>query len=382
MFENTALDAMLPDYSSLWEVYTAFFCSMLLSDILGGIWTPEYKRRVVELIENMGIPFVKTLANKLSSQIDANVKEISGHMHRRAIFMIVFCVCLLGFSGAVGNMGFTEESEKEILFWAVTAGLVIVLAGSLSFSSYMVTTVVCVFYGISFLLLCHYGHEMTITCPLVEDEKYAIGYLLLFMSIPIGWQIISCWIYSSLYYGKLRDDLHKEELLYKMAIIGIRTKNVGIVPDKYKVRAAVDINSQTNSGEDMSYESCDDILYCSVDDLLENPVPVSILLSWLKHLAVALFSKREVDDSQFVNAQFEAFKQVEIPVSGLSHQKDRPEVDNKNLRSRLSDTHQKSTPVSKWVKVAGKYGATILGIGTAAAIMWKGIKMVNGSDKN
>lgn len=376
MSENFIMEAMLPDYSSLWEVYTAFFCSMLLSDILGGIWTPEYKRTVVGLIGNMGIPFVKTLANKLSSQIDANVKEISGHMHRRAIFMILFCVCLLGFTGAVGNMGFSDDSEKEILFWAVTVGLVIVLAGSLTFSNYVVTVVICILYGISFLLLCHCGHDMAITCPLLEDEKYAIGYLLIFMSLPITWQIISCWIYSSLYYGKLRDDLHKEEQLYKMAIIGIRTKNIGIVPDKYKVRAVVDINCQSNSKEDISYESCDDILYSSVDALLENPAPISILFSWLKHHIQNLFARREVDDSQFVNAQFEAFKQVEIPVSGLSHQKDSP-LCGDSLSDRFPDTPQAVLPLKKWAKDAGKYGAILLGICTVAIGLLKGIRKNN-----
>ena len=84
---------MLANYSSLWEVFTAFYSSMLLSDILGGIWTPEYRRTVTGLINQMGIPFVNELSGKLSNQVEDNVKEISGHMHRRAIFMILFSIC-------------------------------------------------------------------------------------------------------------------------------------------------------------------------------------------------------------------------------------------------------------------------------------------------
>ena len=382
MCEDVVMQAMLPNYSSLWEVYTAFFCSMLLNDILGGIWTPEYKRTVVGLIEKMGIPFVKTLAEKLDSQIDANVKEISGHMHRRAIFMIVFCVCLLGFTGAVENMGFSADSEKEILFWASTVGLAIVLAGTFTFSKYVVTTSICILYGFFFLLLCHNGHDLAITWPLLKDEKYAIAYLLAFMSVPIVWQIISCWIYSSLYYGKLRDDLHQEEQLYKLAIIGIRTKNIEIVPEKYKVRAAVDINNQNTSKEDMSYESCDDILYSSVDALLENPVPISILFSLVMHHLKSLFAKRGVSDSQFVNAQFEAFKQVEIPVSGLSHQKDSAIAGDGSLDDRLSGGLQPQSANRSWLIKSSKIGAMILGVAVSIYTLWKGLNSQKNQNSN
>ena len=324
MFESICLTStpMLANYSSLWEVFTAFFSSMLLSDILGGIWTPEYKSSVTGLIKNMGIPFVKTLEDKLESQIEENVKEISGHMHRRAIFMIFFCVCLLGLTGAESNLGYNQTNIAEIIFWLVIAGVVIVLLGAYTFSKNAVTLCFCLAYGAFFFSLCHWGHQFTLTWNLLSEEKYVIWLLLVFMCIPKIWQMGTCWIYSSLFYGKLREELHKEEIQYKMAIIGIKTRNVDLVPEKYKVRAAIDISKVSDKEEDISYESCDGILYTSVDALLDRPIAIKILISWIRHRFYLILGKKTIDDSQYINEQFRQFsQQVEIPVSELSHTK-------------------------------------------------------------
>ena len=356
--------SMLSNYSSLWEVFTAFFCSMLLSDILGGIWTPEYKRNVSRLIEQMGIPFVKSLTPKLRNQINTNVKEISGHMHRRAIFMIFFCVCLLILTGAESNMGYTPTCVTEILFWSVLLGSFIVFFGKITFSNYTLTVIVCLVYGLGFFALCHYGHNFSLTWPLLADEKYAIGFLLFFLCVPIAWQMISCWIYSSLYYGKLRYELHQEELLYKKAIIGIRTRQVDIIPEKYKVRAAVDINAQTNPESDISYESCDDILYQSVDALLENPVPIKIFMSWVRYRLRTMFQKIDFEDSEFVNKQFESVRQMPIPVSGLSHSKNKETAIGDYLFSHTETKHSLQSNKQAWgiVLGAGFVSALIYGL--------------------
>lgn len=329
--------AMLANYSSLWEVFTAFFCSMLLDNIIGGIWTPEYKDNVTGLIKKMGILYVETLSNKLSEQIESNVAEISCHMHRRAIFMICFCLCLLVLTGAEANLGFTPVNETEILFWATIVGVFIVILGNWTFHTNGVTIAVCIVYILSFLCLCHCGHNLTITWKLLTDEKYAVGFVISFLVLPIMWQIVSCWIYSSLYYGKLREELYKEEIEYKKAIIGIRNMNMDIVPEKYKIRAAVDINRKKDPNEDISYESCDDILYDSIDALLENPVAMKILGSWLLHKVKLLFRKENNDDYDFINEQFNKIKQVQTPVSGLTHKDNVKSVEEELSSSTLED---------------------------------------------
>ena len=78
---------MLSNFSSLWEVFTAFYCSMLIDNILGFIWTPPYKKNVKGLILNMGIPFVEILSEKLSHQLEENFNGINSHMKKKAIFM-------------------------------------------------------------------------------------------------------------------------------------------------------------------------------------------------------------------------------------------------------------------------------------------------------
>lgn len=362
---------MLANYSSLWEVFTAFYSSMLLSDILGGIWTPEYKKTVTELINEMGIPFVKKLSRKLSNQVEDNVKEISGHMHRRAIFMILFSICLLVLTGAESNMGFTKDNITEILFWAAVLGTVVVLLGAFTFKSYYITVPACIIYGISFFGICHYGHEFSITWELLSDEKYAIGFLLFFMCIPIGWQIMTCWIYSSLYYGKLKEELHKEEIAYKMAIIGIRTKNLDIVPEKYRVRAAIDIHKQTSNNEDLSYDNCDNILYASIDSLLERPIAISILLSWCRHVFRRIFSNKTYGDSEFINAQFNSFQQEKIPVSGLSHSLNASESLNEHLTTSLSDRHNGVKESVVIIKNVRNIIMCIFGVGVISALMHK-----------
>ena len=70
------------------------------------------------------------------------------------------------------------------------------------------------------------------------------------------------------------------------------------------------------------------------------------------------------------------FKQVEIPVSGLSHQKDSP-LCGDSLSDRFPDTPQAVLPLKKWAKDAGKYGAILLGVCTVAIGLWKGIRKNN-----
>lgn len=362
---------MLANYSSLWEVFTAFYSSMLLSDILGGIWTPEYKKTVTGLINQLGIPFVKELSEKLSNQIEENVKEISGHMHRRAIFMILFSICLLGLTGAESNMGFNKESITEILFWASVVGTIVVLLGAFTFSSYPITVPICIIYGASFLVLCHYGHEFTITWNLLSDEKYAIGFLLFFMCIPIGWQIMTCWIYSSLYYGKLKDELHKEEIAYKKAIIGIRTKNLDVVPDKYRIRAALDIHKQTSNNEDISYDNCDNVLYASIDLLLDRPIAIRIFLSWFKHVFRRIFWYENRDDSDFINAQFNSFRQEEIPVSGLSHSLNTSESLDEHLNTAVSNIQNDEKKFAVTIKNMRNFTVGLLGVGIISVLINK-----------
>ncbi len=368
MYES-CVPAMLSNYSSLWEVFTAFFCSMLLSDILGGIWTPEYKRNVSGLIKQMGIPFVASLTPKLRNQINANVKEISGHMHRRAIFMVFFSVCLLILTGAERNMGFNPTCETEILFWSVLLGLLIVVLGKFTFSNYIITAITCILYGVAFFLLCHYGHNFSLTWSLLADEKYAIGGLLFFLCVPIVWQIISCWIYSSLYYGRLLYELHQEELLYKRAIIGIRTRSVDVIPEKYKVRAAVDITAQVNSEADISYENCDDVLYQSVDALLENPVPIKIFISWVGYRLKMMFRRVTFEDSEFVNQQFESIRQMEIPVSGLSHSTNENGILGESLSSYI-DTNLKKHSSKRYMIKMG----VGLGLGFVSVLFYRLLK--------
>ena len=55
-----------------------------------------------------------------------------------------------------------------------------------------------------------------------------------------------------------------------MVIIGIKTRNIEIVPEKYKVWVAIDICKVSDNEEDISYDSCDEILYTSVGTLLYN----------------------------------------------------------------------------------------------------------------
>ena len=357
--------SLLGNYCSLWEVFTAFFSSMLLSDILGGIWTPEYKNNVTGLIRNMGIPFVTTLEEKLRSQIDDNVKEITGHMHRRAIFMIFFCICLLGLTGAESNLGFTPTNIAEILFWIVSTGVIILLCGAFTFSNNTITLIICLLYGTLFFFLCHYGHQFSLTWDLLSEEKYVIWFLLTFMCIPIIWQMITCWIYSSLFYGKLREELHEEEMSYKMAIIGIKTSNINVVPEKYKLRATIDISKKIADDVDISYESCDEILYSSVDKMLDNPVAIRIFLSWIKHRLKCIFIQKVSDDYEYINEQFKHFsKQVEIPVSELSHSKNSSFTIMDRLSMKENQTKEKSCYRKQYLLSKVLILLLTLGVGT------------------
>ena len=323
---------MLSNFSSLWEVFTAFYCSMLIDNILGFIWTPPYKKNVKGLILNMGIPFVEILSEKLSHQLEENFNGINSHMKKKAIFMLAFCICLLILSGAEQNFGFTKDNITEICFWLSLFALIIIFTGKYTFQKYKIVFIICLLYGLSFIFLCHFGHGLNVTFDFFQDNKYILGLIILTLAIPIIWQILSIWIFSSLYYGMLKESLHEEEYYYKKAIIGIRTQCIDIVPEKYKIQAAISM-SNNNQESDVSYDGCDGILYNSLDILLEPPVSVKILLSWVKHHTINRFKQKFIEDYNYINEQFSIVSQEKVPIDGLYHE---GELKNESIVSRVN----------------------------------------------
>jgi len=91
--------SFLSNFTSLIEVLTAIYVSMFIDNILVQVWTPAYKESITKMIDDMKIPGVGLISNKLGDNIQANSDEIKNHMRRKASFFIVVCLSLLLIAG-------------------------------------------------------------------------------------------------------------------------------------------------------------------------------------------------------------------------------------------------------------------------------------------
>lgn len=64
----------------------------VVDGILKYIWTPDYKKKINQLIEEMKISPGGFFVARINKNMDDNVKRINIFMKRKAAFLFVFCV--------------------------------------------------------------------------------------------------------------------------------------------------------------------------------------------------------------------------------------------------------------------------------------------------
>ena len=276
--------SFLQDFTSLLEVFTAIYVSMFLDEILKNFWTPDYKEEISRLIKGMNIPAINFFVTKVEKNIEANAKEIGGHMKRKAAFFFAFCMSLLLLAGLEVHSPILKDYGYVIVaLLSAFAGLFIFVGRwmfsrlrMVAFSIGMYVFIFCLFYF----------------SPVVEhitkwawvsgiDDKIATILLLDVLSVPILWQVMLIWLYSRCYKGYMEERVSREAYIYGKAYIAYKIKDMAALPREYEV-VARDFVKAPSREQDTSLSSLNDILVKRLEVLCAPPEPIVILWSWIR----------------------------------------------------------------------------------------------------
>lgn len=232
---------MLSDYSSLIEVITATYFTMCIDDVLQSIWTPEYHKKVTLLLDQINIPIAKNMRKDIEKHVNTFTADIKKHMKVKSVFMLIYCIFLLFLVGLESHFSLLKinNNETELIFRTSFLFLIFVCLGKYAFRKF--STLFWDFLIIGVSVLCLYAHDFCITGGELLTENKVLCFMLVVLLVPIAWQVFLCWVYSSLYYGYLKDKIKKEQILFDRAKQAYRIRQVAAAPVEYHDSVANDI---------------------------------------------------------------------------------------------------------------------------------------------
>ena len=306
----------LQDIGSLLEVFTAIYVSMFLDDILKNIWTPEYKKRISQLIEEMKIQAISYFVKKVEDNIDENAKGISGHMKRKSTFLLFFCLSLLFLAGIETRSVVLNQYGFLIVTVLSFVALACVFLGRWMFKKYKRVFLTMLLYGIFFILLLfarfqNYINDLTILQ--LNNYYVALISVLVVLTLPIIWQLFLIWIYSSLYKGYMQERISREAYIYGKAYLAYKIKDMAALPKEYEMVAKDFVNTTSQEG-DTSLSSLNTILEKRLEMLCELPNVLKVFFSWIKYI----FRGRHNIEAEYIAAN--GFDYDELLAAGQKDQ--------------------------------------------------------------
>lgn len=277
--------SFLQNFSSLLEVFTAIYVSMFLDDILKNIWTPDYKKKISQLIEGMRIPAISFFVKKVEDNIDVNAKEISDHMKRKATFLLVYCLSLLLLAGMESKSVVLPQYGYLIVTMLSVLAFLFVLLGRWTFAKFSRVVICLLVYVIVFVLLYYTGipkYLSSLAWFKTVDYNVSIVAVLTVITLPVLWQLFLIWVYSSLYKGYMQEKTSREAYVYGKAYLAYKIKDMAALPKKYEMVAKDFVKEQPKDG-DTSLNSLNSILVRRLEILCELPNILKVFFSWVRY---------------------------------------------------------------------------------------------------
>lgn len=277
--------SFLQNFSSLLEVFTAIYVSMVLDGILKNIWTPDNKKKISQLIEGMKIPAISFFVKKVEDNIDVNAKDISAHMKRKATFLFVYCLSLLLLAGMESRSEILPQYGYMVVTLLSVLAILLVSFGRWTFVKFSRVVLCIVGYILAFILLYYTGapaYLSGIGLLNVVDYTTAIVTVLTVITLPVLWQLFLIWVYSSLYKGYMQEKISKEAYVYGKAYLAYKIKDMAALPKEYEMVAKDFVKEQPAEG-DTSLNSLNSILVRRLEILCELPKILRVFFSWVRY---------------------------------------------------------------------------------------------------
>ena len=276
---------MLSSYSSFLEFSAGVYASICFDDVLKNIWSSQYYRKIRQVFSKLSVYSYTNLSEELQVQNQEWVLSLQKPMIKRAVLMLFLISFSLLFAGAEEELQKTDGLISQFRTSLVFVGLFILLFYFLickkwvfkNWRNFTISLFVILLLGITIAAVFISNQ---IACGFCD--KYFTPLFILFISIPLIWQIIVSWVYSSLYIGYVKAEIDREIQEYTHAIELLNKKNKSEMPNGYSDIYLGEVLKDVNNANDTCVELFNNRLLGQIKVVTQPHSTIEILRSWFK----------------------------------------------------------------------------------------------------
>lgn len=310
---------MFGNFSSLIEFLAAVYVTMTLNnDICRRFWTPNYTNKFRDTLESYNFEGSSKFFDGIVHEVEIHHNHIEDLSQKKGAIMLVLCIL------ALIVIGFEEGLDKRGLAISFYIGSALSII-SLLFSNFFLKKwrgVICSISGI--LLFSFLGYSFSAELiPYVQGLKplYYIRriVLVIFILIPIIYQLFINWLHSSIYIQHLNIIFSKEYDDYSKAKRGLANQNDDLVSPDYLQAIG---SSQIRKDEKDSVNVLCDVLK---NRLSGNTTPShhTLMICWIKYLIAG--NHRNKTESKILNQP--STQQISVVVNATEAATPKPTLD-------------------------------------------------------
>lgn len=310
---------MFGNFSSFIEFLAAVYVSMTLNnDICRRFWTPNYTSKFREALNSYNFEGSSKFFDGIVEDVDNHHKHIEDLSQKKGAIMLVLCIV------ALIIIGFEESLDINGLAvgFYISSFLSII---TLTFSNFFLKKwrwVVCSISGI--LLFSFLGYSFsTELISYTQHLKFLFEIrrivLVIFLLIPIIYQLFINWLHSSIYNRHLNAIFSKEYDDYAKAKSGLANHNVALVSRDY--REAIG-SSLIRKDEQDSVNVLADVLKSRLSGIT-TPSHHILIISWIKYL-IANKRNNKIEDN---NPNETPTQPISVVVNAAENATPKPNLD-------------------------------------------------------
>ncbi len=323
---------MLSNYSSFLEISAGIYASICFDDVLNNIWSSQYYKRLKPIFKSISINSYTNLSESLIEENQEWVLTLKKPMVKRATLMFVIVFLSSVYIGFEDEIQKNHELISQLRTSLVTMVFIILflvygLCHRIVFSKWknLLLSIIILFFLsiITFCLVSRYSLQCNVC------NKYFSPIFILFILIPLIAQLISSWVYSSLYIGYVRGEIYTLLDEYNNAVKMLEQKNKELMPKEYAEIFVAEILKDSGNVTDTCVELFNNHLFEKITAITKPKGVWEILISWVKYQYNNIFgeSQRRTPVYEQQHNNLKSSSQYPIPEQVLLESKVRLELD-------------------------------------------------------
>lgn len=321
---------MLSNYSSFLEISAGIYASICFDDVLNNIWSSQYYKRLKPIFKSISINSYTNLSESLIEENQEWVLTLKKPMVKRATLMFVIVFLSSVYIGFEDEIQKNHELISQLRTSLVTMVFIILflvygLCHRIVFSKWknLLLSIIILFFLsiITFCLVSRYSLQCNVC------NKYFSPIFILFILIPLIAQLISSWVYSSLYIGYVRDEIYTLLDEYNNAVKMLEQKNKELMPKEYAEIFVAEILKDSDNATDTCVELFNNHLFEKITTVTKPEGGWEILCSWARYKYNKAGSKRKTPVYEHQHNDLKPNSQYPIPEQVLLESKVRLELD-------------------------------------------------------